>query len=104
VDALMTKTQRGIYNLSGGETISYRQMVERIFAWEGLPTRIVELPEWSVRLALQANKWIPGFRGFPLGAFERMNKDMVFDHGAAAEALRFQPRGFVAPRIGEYSC
>ena len=104
VDALMTKTQRGIYNLSGGETISYREMVERIFAWEGLPPRIVELPEWSVRGALQANKWIPGFRGFPSGAFERMNKDMVFDHGAAAEALRFQPRGFVAPRIGEYSC
>jgi len=104
VDALTTKTQRGIYNLSGGETISYREIVERIFAWEGLHPRIVELPEWSVKLALQAIKWIPGFQGFPSGVFERMNKDLVFDHGDAAESLRFRPRGFVAPRIRESSC
>lgn len=91
--ALSPPVPPGDYNLSGGETLSYREMVMRIFAWEGVPLRLVELPRGFVGIL----RCLPRFRGLPVEAFERMNRDLVFDHSRAAEWLGFHPRKFVPP-------
>jgi GT2 family glycosyltransferase/nucleoside-diphosphate-sugar epimerase len=95
VSALSPAVPAGAYDLSGGETISYREMVARIFAWQGVPQRFVELPPWLLRFF----GILPPFRGVTAGIFERMNKDLVFDHARAAELLDFRPRKFVAPAL-----
>jgi hypothetical protein len=79
-------------------------MVSRIFAWEGLPERIWEVPHWLVGLALPAMRVLPRFRGLSAAVFGRMNENLVFDHGAAAEAFGFHPRKFVAPVVLETAC
>lgn len=91
--ALAPSVPPGIYDLSGGETLAYREMVVRIFDWEGVPMRFVELP----RGLLWVLRFLPRFRGISVEAFERMNRDLVFDHSRAAEALGFKPRKFVPP-------
>lgn len=104
VAALSPSAPPGAYNLSGGETLSYREMVERIFAWEGIPPRILGVPEWLVRAAVPLLARLPGFRGLSVGVFERMNEDMVFDHGKAEESLGFRPRKFEAPVVAGIPC
>ncbi|MFM1996603.1 MAG: hypothetical protein RLZZ111_990 [Planctomycetota bacterium] len=85
---------RHSYELSGGETLSYREMVRRIFAWVGLPARIVTVPEAVVRAAGTLAVLAP--RVDPLVAMaSRMNEDLVFDHGPAAVDLAFAPRPFI---------
>lgn len=97
--ALSPSAKPGVYDLSGGETLSYREMVARVFAWEGLPQRILEVPSWFVRLIIPVLRLLPFFKGVSASVFERMNEDLVFDHSAAAESLGFKPRNFEAPRI-----
>ena len=93
VEALRPSVPAGAYDLSGGETLSYREMIARIFAWEGVPLKFVELPPGLVRLL----RFLPGICGLSAGVFERMNQNLVFDHGSAADHLGFQPRKFVPP-------
>jgi nucleoside-diphosphate-sugar epimerase len=100
VEALRPTVPSGAYDLSGGETLSYRDMVLRIFAWEGVPRRIVELPPALVRLL----RLLLRFRGLPADVFERMNKDLVFDHQRAAEWLGFAPRKFEPPVLENSPC
>jgi nucleoside-diphosphate-sugar epimerase len=98
--ALESSVRAGAFNLSGGATISYREMVERIFQWEGRRPRVVEVPGWLLRGILPVAR----FRGISLQVFERMNADLVFDHSAATEAFGFAPRGFEPPTEWEISC
>lgn len=102
--ALSPSAKPGFYDLSGGETLAYREMVERIFAWEGLPPRIFAVPEWLVRGVVPLLGRLPAFRGLSKGVFERMNEDLVFDHGKAAESLGFRPRKFEAPVAAGIPC
>jgi nucleoside-diphosphate-sugar epimerase len=98
--ALESSVRAGAFNLSGGATISYREMVERIFQWEGRRPRVVEVPGWLLRGILPVAR----FRGISLQVFERMNADLVFDHSAATEAFGFAPRGFEPPTEWEIPC
>jgi len=92
--ALSPSAKAGVYDLSGGETLSYREMVARIFVWEGLPQRILEVPSWLLHIAVPLLRILPRFRGLSVAVFDRMNEDMVFHHVNAAEALGFKPRNF----------
>ena len=80
------------YDLPGGETLSYRAMVERIFEGLGRPPRILTLPPalWRLGLALAA-PLLPGATG-AMG--DRMGEDLVFDGSAAAADLGWSPRPF----------
>lgn len=91
--ALSPSVPPGDYNLSGGETLPYREMIARIFAWEGVPLKFVELPRGLVRFL----RFLPGICGLSAGVFERMNQNLVFEHGSAADRLGFRPRKFVPP-------
>lgn len=82
------------YNLSGGETLSYREMVGRIFDAIGRRPRLLTVPLWFFHLALMLMHLLPRYRHWTAAMAERMNQDLVFDHSEAAENLKFSPRPF----------
>lgn len=82
------------YNLSGGETMSYRQMVERIFMSLGKPSRFVPVPLGLFRLAIRIASLLPGKRGLTGEMVTRMNADLAFDHADATRDFGFAPRNF----------
>jgi nucleoside-diphosphate-sugar epimerase len=82
------------YNISGGETLAYRDMVARVFAALGRPARLVTVPLWAFRLAVAMLRCLPRYRHWSAAMAERMNRDLVFDHTDAARDLGFKPRGF----------
>ena len=94
--ALARDGLRETYEISGGETLPYREMVERIFAWLGRPPRLARIPLPLVRASLPLAGVLPGLA--PLTSMAaRMNEDLVFDHAAAARDFGFQPRAFSLP-------
>jgi len=83
------------YSLSGGETLSYREMVGRIFAALGKPVRFMGVPLLAFRLAVAMLRVLPRCRHWSVAMAERMNQDLVFDHTDAQRDLNFQPRRFL---------
>lgn len=84
-----------VYNLSGGETLPYRDMVNRIFAALGRRPFLVPVPLSVFRIAVALLRCLPRYRQWSSSMAARMNKDMVFDHHEALRDLAFQPRAFV---------
>lgn len=83
-----------VYNISGGETLTYRAMVERVFAALGTSARIVPLPLWLIRLAVTFLRRLPRYRHWTPYMAERMNVDLVFDHRDAVRDFGFAPQPF----------
>jgi nucleoside-diphosphate-sugar epimerase len=83
------------YNLSGGETLTYRQMVEKIFSSLGTPIRFFIVPEWLFRLGIQGVALFPGKRGITPEMATRMNIDLCFSHADAAKDFGFAPKPFL---------
>ncbi|MBS0588486.1 MAG: NAD(P)-dependent oxidoreductase [Proteobacteria bacterium] len=82
------------YNLSGGETLTYRAMVERVFKAMNLPVRTFTVPLWLFQLATWGLKWLPKYRNWTTAMAERMNQDLKFDCSDAKQDLHFLPRPF----------
>jgi nucleoside-diphosphate-sugar epimerase len=80
------------YDLPGGETLTYRQMVERIFDGLGRKPRILPVPPplWRLGLGL-AGPLLPGATA-AMG--ERMAADLAFDSGPARRDFGWSPRAF----------
>ena len=80
------------YDLPGGETLTYRQMAERVFEGLGRRPAIVSAPEglWRAAFAL-ARPFLPGATA-QMGA--RMSEDLTFDGAAAARDFGWNPRPF----------
>jgi nucleoside-diphosphate-sugar epimerase len=93
--ALTEETTIGkFYDLAGGETLAYRQMVDRLFAASGKKPRCVRIPPPLLRGALSLARIVPRFRYLNAAMADRMNKDMVFDCDAAARDFGYNPSGF----------
>ncbi|MFY3137555.1 NAD-dependent epimerase/dehydratase family protein [Achromobacter xylosoxidans] len=82
------------YNLSGGETLSYREMVSRIFLALGRSPRFVGVPLFAITIIVTCCRVLPRFRKWSPSMAQRMNLDMVFDHAPASRDLEFSPRQF----------
>ena len=82
------------YNISGGETMTYRDMIARVFAALGRRPRLLTVPLWAFRLVVSVLRCLPRYRQWSAAMAERMNLDLVFDHAEAARDLGFKPRGF----------
>ena len=82
------------YNLSGAETIAYRDMVTRIFTALGHPVRLMALPLWTFQFAVTLLRLLPRYRGWSSAMAVRMNCDLVFDHSEATRDFGFKPRPF----------
>jgi nucleoside-diphosphate-sugar epimerase len=83
------------YNISGGETLTYRNMVARVFVALGRRQRLLTVPLWAFRLAIIMLRRLPRYGQWSVAMAERMNQDLVFDHTDAARDLDFKPRIFV---------
>ena len=83
-----------IYNLPGGETLPYREMVSRIFSALGKTERIIPVPSWLLRTGLWAASLIPGFSHLTPEMANRTNQDLVFSMQQAGLDLGYTPRGF----------
>jgi uncharacterized protein YbjT (DUF2867 family) len=83
------------YNISGGETLTYREMVGRIFLAMGKSPRFVTFPLWIFRTSVAYLRILPRFRHWSAAMAERMNQDLVFDHEDACRDLGFSPRPFL---------
>jgi uncharacterized protein YbjT (DUF2867 family) len=82
------------YNISGGETLSYREMVMRVFSSLRRPPRTVTIPLAIFRMAVACLRLSPRNRHWSAAMAERMNVDLVFDHADAARDLGFSRRPF----------
>ena len=80
------------YDLPGGETLTYREMVERIFLGLDRTPRIICAPVALWRFAFRvARGRLPGATE-AMG--ERMARDLTFDGGPAARDFGWAPRLF----------
>ncbi len=82
------------YNLSGGETLSYREMVCRLFLALGRRPRLIRVPLWFFRFVAFMIRLLPRYRHWTMQMAERMNADLVFDHTDAARDLHYSPGKF----------
>lgn len=80
------------YALPGLETITYREMIGRIFDGLGRPRRTVSLPPALWRLMFLLAK--PLFPSANVAWGLRMTKDMTFDAGPAVADFGWSPRAF----------
>ena len=82
------------YNLSGGETLTYREMVIRIFTALGRRPKLVEVPLWLFKLTTVLLRCFPRYRHWTVQMAERMDTDLVFDHADAVRDLNYSPGKF----------
>ena len=80
------------YALPGTETLTYREMIGRIFDGLGMPRRTISVPPWLWRAVFLLAK--PLFPGANVAMGIRMMKDMTFDCGPAARDFGWNPRAF----------
>jgi nucleoside-diphosphate-sugar epimerase len=93
IDAAQSvRAENKVYDLPGGETITYREMIGRIF--DGMKQRrfIVPIPPplWLVAFHFVQRRF-PGIKA-EMGA--RMANDFIFDRSSALEDFGWNPRGF----------
>jgi nucleoside-diphosphate-sugar epimerase len=87
------------YNLSGGETLPYAEMVAHISREQGIPPRLLRLPLWLLAPALRTLAWLPPLRKLSPEMLTRMNQDLCFDHAAACRDFGYAPRKFRETKI-----
>ena len=91
------QTLQRVYCLSGGETLSYRAMVERIFHALHRTPRIVSVPVPLFAAMLAVARCLPRFRHLHMQMAYRMNHDLCFDHDQASQDFGYAPRKFDRP-------
>lgn len=83
------------YNISGGETLPYCNMVARVFEALGRRPHLLKVPLWAFSLAVALLRVLPRYRQWSVAMAQRMGRDLVFDHARAARDLGFKPRRFL---------
>lgn len=82
------------YNITGNETLSYRDMVKRIFIALNQKPRLITIPRYFFQLAVQWLHHIPRYHHWTTAMADRMNQDLIFDCSNAARDLNFSSRPF----------
>jgi nucleoside-diphosphate-sugar epimerase len=88
------RTYAKAYNLSGGSTVTYRQMVEAVFRQLGRPIFTPSVPLTFFRAAIAVARRLPQLRGLSSEMATRMSSDLCFDHQEATRDFGFHPRAF----------
>ncbi|WP_051414315.1 NAD-dependent epimerase/dehydratase family protein [Pseudoxanthomonas suwonensis] len=81
------------FDLPGGETLAYRDMVARVLASLQPPRRLWLLPGPLFSLAAWTARAL-GVHDAGPAVLQRMREDLVFDAGPARRELGYAPRGF----------
>lgn len=82
------------YDLPGGETLDYHEMIARVLACLPLRPRLVLLPDLLFAASAAIARMLPAFRGASGAVIARMREDLVFDAGPAARDFGYAPRAF----------
>ncbi|MBP6057756.1 MAG: NAD(P)-dependent oxidoreductase [Nitrosomonas sp.] len=82
------------YNLTGGETLPYREMVKRVFEALDRKSRLLTVPLWFFRMTTWGLRWLPRYQHWTAAMAERMNQDLIFDSSDTKRDLNFSPRSF----------
>ena len=81
-----------IYALAGAETLTYREMIGRIFDGLKLPRRFISIPLFLWRAGFVLIKPLYPSANVAMGT--RMMKDMTFDYTPATQDFGWNPRSF----------
>jgi len=87
-------TTSKIYNLAGGEILSYRAMVHRIFNGLGKSVKVITVPLFLFRSALTIAAKLGRFSYTPEMA-NRMAQDLNYDYSEASKDFSYQPQKFL---------
>ncbi len=82
------------YNLTGAETLPYREMVKRVFEALNHPPHMLTVPLWFFQIAAWGLSWLPRYHNWTSAMAKRMNQDLTFDCSDAKQDLNFSPRSF----------
>lgn len=88
--------------VAGGEVLTYREMVERVFDAFGLRPRVPGLPPALLALAVRVAGALSGSAELNAGIVVRQNLDLLFDDSAVRSVLDYHPRPF-RPRAADFA-
>lgn len=95
VAALTTEAELPrVLPLAGGSTLSYADMVRKIFAALGKKEHLLRLPQWLMITLLSLARATGQAGGTNAEMVRRQRRDLVFDDHEARELLGYQPRAF----------
>ena len=83
-----------IFELGGGEQLSFSKMLSRVRGSLPRPTLGIPLSLRALRFALQFARMRPQWRGITSQAIDRLNLNLVADDRPARERLGWSPRTF----------
>ena len=86
------------YNLCGGETLTYQDMVKRTAAAIDVKCVMLNIPLPVLKAFIRLISVIPRFKHLNPEMAARITSDMVFDNQASKADLGFSPRVFLADR------
>jgi nucleoside-diphosphate-sugar epimerase len=90
------------YDLPGGETLRYDEMVERVLASLPRRARLLRVPDIAFGTAAAIARSLGVLHGLEASVIARMADDLVFDASAARRDLGYAPRAF-APEAGAFA-
>jgi nucleoside-diphosphate-sugar epimerase len=91
-----------VLNLCGGDTLSYADMVCKIFDALGKPVRLLRLPQPLFVLLVDFAGFFKSTSGINSEMVRRQRRDLVFEDRQARQLLNYNPRPF-APRDRDFS-
>lgn len=86
------------YNIAGSETMTYRQMVERIFELLDRKPRFVQVPLTGFAIAIYLAKIFPRYRHLSTAMAQRMSQDLAFDFYKATNDFGYAPSALLSNR------
>ena len=101
--AMLNKDQLPqVLSLRGGDTLTFSEMVIRIFAAMEKRPRLLRLPEWLFVLLVKLAGYFRAGDGVNSEMVKRQKVDLVFDDRLAREILDYDPRPFT-PTAKDFS-
>lgn len=91
-----------VLNLTGGDTLSYSDMVGKIFEALGKPVRLLHLPQALFVLLVNIASNFKSMGGINSEMVRRQRLDLVFEDRQARQLLDYNPRPF-APVARDFS-
>ncbi len=82
------------YTVTGGSTLSYREMAGKIFKALGKTERMPSFPPRLLSTAVAAAGKLTGSKAMNAAMVLRQNQDLVFDDSATRSQFAFNPRTF----------
>jgi hypothetical protein len=91
--------QAQAFNISGGEVLTYTEMVSRIFLACQKSQRFIHIPWIVFKFGLSFLALFPRYRRWNPSMAARMNADLIFDSEDACRQLGLSPRKFILTNL-----